>query len=119
MFRAYDIRGIAGDNLSEDVVQSIGTAFAAQALAASCPAVAVGGDGRQSTPALTDALALGLMRGGAHVIDIGTVPTPLLYYATHETGTGTGIMGTGSHNPPEYNGLKMMLGGNTLAGDAI
>ena len=119
MFRAYDIRGIAGDNLSADVVQRIGAAFAAQALAASCPCVAVGGDGRQSTPALVDALALGLVQGGARVIDIGTVPTPLLYYATHETGTGTGIMVTGSHNPPEYNGLKMMLGGITLAGDAI
>jgi len=119
MFRAYDIRGIAGDNLSEDVVQRIGTVFAAEALAASCPAVVVGGDGRESTPALVDALALGLIQGGARVIDIGTVPTPLLYYATHETGTGTGIMVTGSHNPPEYNGLKMMVGGITLAGDAI
>ena len=119
MFRAYDIRGIAGDNLSEDVVRRIGAAFAAQALAASCPGVAVGGDGRQSTPALVDALVEGLVAGGVRVIDIGTVPTPLLYYATHETGTGTGIMVTGSHNPPEYNGLKMMLGSTTLAGEAI
>ena len=119
IFRAYDIRGIAGENLSEDVVHRIGTAFAAEALAASCPGVAIGGDGRRSTPALVDALAEGLVAGGVDVVDIGTVPTPLLYYATHEIGTGAGIMLTGSHNPPEYNGLKMVLGGATLAGEGI
>ena len=119
IFRAYDIRGIAGESLSEDVVRRIGTAFAAESLAASCARVAVGGDGRRSTPSLVDALAEGLVRAGVDVLDIGTVPTPLLYYATFEAGTGTGIMVTGSHNPPEYNGLKMVLGGNTLAGEAI
>ena len=119
IFRAYDIRGIAGENLSEDVVRRIGAAFAGESLAASCPRVAVGGDGRRSTPSLLDALAEGLMLGGVDVLDIGTVPTPLLYYATFEAGTGTGIMVTGSHNPPEYNGLKMVLGGTTLAGEAI
>lgn len=119
IFRAYDIRGIAGENLSEDVVQRIGAAFAAQSLAAECPRVAVGGDGRRSTPSLAAALTDGLVHGGVDVIDIGTVPTPLLYYATFEAGTGAGIMVTGSHNPPEYNGLKMVLGGSTLAGEAI
>lgn len=119
IFRAYDIRGIAGESLSEDVVRHIGTAFAAEARAASCPSVAVGGDGRSSTPMLVNALAEGLVGGGVGVIDIGTVPTPLLYYATYEAGTGTGIMVTGSHNPPEYNGLKMVLDGTTFAGEAI
>jgi len=119
IFRAYDIRGITTKNLTEDVVYWIGRAFAAEAADLKQNRVAVGRDGRHSSVVLRDALVRGLTEGGADVIDIGEVPTPLLYFATHVLDTGTGIMITGSHNPPEYNGLKMMIGGVTLAEDRI
>ncbi len=119
IFRAYDIRGITTTNLTADVVYWIGRAFASEALALDQNTVAVGRDGRLSSAQLRDALANGLNEGGVDVLDIGMVPTPLLYYATHELNTGTGIMITGSHNPPEYNGLKMVLAGVTLAEDRI
>jgi phosphomannomutase / phosphoglucomutase len=115
IFRAYDIRGITTTNLTADVVYWIGRAFASEALALDQTTVAVGRDGRLSSAQLRDALTNGLNEGGVDVLDIGMVPTPLLYYATHELNTGTGIMITGSHNPPEYNGLKMVLAGVTLA----
>lgn len=119
IFRAYDIRGITTDNLTEEVVYWVGRAFAAQALSQNQDRVAVGRDGRHSSSSLRDALVRGLTEGGTDVLDVGQVPTPVLYYATHALDTGTGIMITGSHNPPEYNGLKMMIGGVTLAEDAI
>lgn len=115
IFRAYDIRGIVTENLTEDVVYWIGRAFAAEALAEDETSAAVGRDGRHSSQALRNALVKGLLEGGLDVIDVGQVPTPLLYFATQSRGTGTGIMITGSHNPPEYNGLKMMIAGETLA----
>ena len=119
IFRAYDIRGIVGRNLTEAVVRVIGRAYAAEARETGHSRVAVGCDGRHSSPSLKEALNSGLTSGGLDVIDTGQVPTPLLYFATHELDTGTGVMITGSHNPSEYNGLKMMLGGKALAGDAI
>ena len=119
IFRAYDIRGIVGRNLTEDIVRVIGRAYAAEARDSGQSRVAVGCDGRHSSPGLKEALANGLTAGGLDVIDIGQVPTPLLYFATHELDTGAGVMVTGSHNPSEYNGLKMMLGGRALAGNAI
>ena len=119
IFRAYDIRGIVATNLTEDVVYWIGRAFAAEAKQAKMTRAVVGCDGRLSSPALKKSLARGLTEGGIDVTDIGQVPTPLLYYATHALDTGTGIMITGSHNPPEYNGLKMMIAGETLAEDRI
>ena len=119
IFRAYDIRGIVDGNLTGESVYWIGRAFAAQALAQDCDRVAVGGDGRHSTDRLREALASGLTDGGCNVIDVGCVPTPLLYYATYALETGTGIMITGSHNPAEYNGLKMVLDGRVLSGNAI
>jgi len=119
IFRAYDIRGITTTNLTADVVYWIGRAFASEALALDQNTVAIGRDGRLSSAQLRDSLAKGLNEGGVDVLDIGMVPTPLLYYATHELNTGTGIMITGSHNPPEYNGLKMVLAGVTLAEDRI
>ena len=119
IFRAYDIRGVVAKNLSEDVVYWIGRAFAAEAAALEQPRVAVGRDGRHSSADLRKALVRGLTEGGADVLDIGEVPTPLLYFATHAMDTGTGIMITGSHNPPEYNGLKMVLAGETLADERI
>ncbi len=119
IFRAYDIRGIVGDGLTADVVCRVGRAFAAEALAGGQSRCAVGGDGRNTTEMLRRGLLGGLRDGGLDVVDIGRVPTPLLYYATHVLGTGTGVMITGSHNPPEYNGLKMMIGGATLAEERI
>ena len=119
IFRAYDIRGVVGHTLTETAVEQIGRAFAAEAQDAGQRQVVVGGDGRTSTGALRAALLRGLCAGGLPAIDIGCVPTPLVYYATHALETGTGIMITGSHNPPEYNGLKMMIGGATLAGERI
>ena len=119
IFRAYDIRGIVGTNLTEEVVYWIGRAFAAEAKPLQQSRVAIGRDGRNSSPALSASLAKGLTEGGVDVLDVGQVPTPLLYYATYTLDTGTGIMITGSHNPPDYNGLKMVLAGETLAEDRI
>jgi phosphomannomutase/phosphoglucomutase len=118
-FRAYDIRGVVGQTLTEELVYRIGRAFASEAEAQGQRAVVVGADGRQSSPGLKDALIRGLVAGGRLVTDIGTVSTPLLYYAACEQANGTGMMITGSHNPPEYNGIKMMLAAETLAGEAI
>ena len=119
IFRAYDIRGITRSNLTDDVCYWIGRAFAAEARSQNQQAAAIGRDGRLSSPGIALALGQGLVDGGMSVTDIGQVPTPVLYYATHALKTGTGIMITGSHNPPEYNGLKMMIGGTTLAEDLI
>ncbi|MFU8816609.1 MAG: phosphomannomutase/phosphoglucomutase, partial [Pseudomonadales bacterium] len=115
IFRAYDIRGLVGETLTEDVVYWIGRAFAAEALDQQQPRVALGRDGRHSSAPLRDALIRGLTEGGLDVFDVGQVPTPVLYFATFALDIGTGIMLTGSHNPPEYNGLKMVIGGETLA----
>jgi phosphomannomutase/phosphoglucomutase len=119
IFRAYDIRGITTTNLTEEVVYWIGRAFAAEARNQGQERVVIGRDGRHSSTGLAESLSRGLTEGGVDVISIGLVPTPMLYYATHALDTGTGVMITGSHNPPEYNGLKMMIGGVTLAEDAI
>ena len=119
IFRAYDIRGIVKTELSPDIVYLIGKAFATKAVRCSQQDMAVGRDGRLSSKTLRDALISGLIDAGMNVVDVGLVPTPILYYATSKLGLGTGIMITGSHNPPEYNGLKMMVAGNTLAGDEI
>ena len=119
IFRAYDIRGIVDTNLTTKVVYWIGRAFAAQARSEGQNAAVVGRDGRLSSPALSQELIRGLLDSGMDVTDIGQVATPMLYFATHTLKTGTGIMITGSHNPPEYNGLKMMIGGVTLAEERI
>ena len=119
LFRAYDIRGVVDDGLSAGVVEQIGRAIGSEALSRNCPRVVVGRDGRLSSPELAQALARGLLAAGCDVIDIGMVPTPVTYFATSLLGTGSGVQVTGSHNPPDYNGLKIMLGGETLYGDAI
>jgi len=119
IFRAYDIRGVVENALTPDAVQQIGQAFATEALSQNQKTVVIARDGRLSSPELAQRLSEGLRAGGCDVIDIGMVPTPVLYYATHKLKTGTGIMVTGSHNPPQYNGLKMLIAGNTLYGDSI
>ena len=122
IFKAYDIRGIVdGDaaTLTEDAVRGVGAALGVRARELGIGSIVVGRDGRLSGPRLVAALVRGINAAGVEAIDIGMVPTPVVYYATVLTGCGSGVAVTGSHNPPEYNGLKMMLGGATLYGDDI
>ena len=119
IFRAYDIRGIVGRTLTPEIVRAIGQALGTLALEAGGSEVAIGRDGRLSGPALSAALAEGIAASGANVLDVGMVPTPVTYFAAHHLGCGSAVMLTGSHNPPDYNGLKMVIAGNTLSGDAI
>lgn len=119
IFKAYDIRGIVGRTLTPDIVVAIGQAVGSEALARERRTVAIGRDGRHSGPELAAALARGLQASGADVIDIGQATTPTLYFAAHHFDTLSGVAVTGSHNPPEYNGLKIMVAGETLSGDGI
>ena len=119
IFRAYDIRGIAGKTLRPATVHTIGKAIGSIAADRDQQVIAVGRDGRNSSPDLAQSLIEGLRTSGRDVIDIGMAPTPVLYFATHHLKTASGVMVTGSHNPAEYNGLKIMLGGSTLFGDGI
>ncbi len=119
IFRAYDIRGVVTETLTPDVIHEIGRAYGSECLERGMKCAVVARDGRLSGPASVEALAEGIAATGLDVIDIGMVPTPVLYFATHHLDTGTGVMVTGSHNPPEYNGLKMMVGGDALFGDGI
>lgn len=119
IFKAYDIRGIVDETLTIEAVELIGKAFGSEALAQSQQTVIIARDGRLSSPGISAALSKGLRSTGCDVIDIGMVPTPVLYFATHVLKTGTGIMITGSHNPPNYNGLKMVLATHTLYGETI
>ena len=118
IFKAYDIRGIVPSTLTEDVAQGLGRAFGTAARAEGQTTVAVGRDGRLSGPALSAALIAGLIEAGIEVIDVGLVTTPLLYFAAH-TLCHSGIQVTGSHNPKDYNGFKMVLGGRAIYGDEI
>ncbi len=115
IFRAYDIRGIVGKTLTEEVVYAIGRVLGSLALESGDRCMAVGRDGRLSGPQLVSALCNGILESGCDVVDIGMLPTPLLYYSTYVLDTHSGVMLTGSHNPPDYNGLKMMINGKTLA----
>ncbi|HEX22562.1 MAG TPA: phosphomannomutase/phosphoglucomutase, partial [Chromatiales bacterium] len=119
IFKAYDIRGIVDESLSTDAVYWIGRALGAEAEARGEQHFYVARDGRLSGPKLIEALIRGLREAGRDVTDLGMAPTPVLYYAAYALGTGSGIMLTGSHNPPNYNGLKMVIGGTTLAGPDI
>jgi phosphomannomutase/phosphoglucomutase len=119
IFRAYDIRGIAGKSLSAAVVYEVGRALALLGRERGAPAFAVGRDGRLSGLELGKALMEGLNAAGADVIDIGMVPTPVTYFAAHHLGCRSAVMVTGSHNPGEYNGLKMVVAGDTLSGEEI
>ena len=119
IFKAYDIRGIVDKTLTVEAVRLIGQALGSEASDHGIAAIAVGRDGRLSGPALSAALADGIMQAGVDVIDIGCVPTPVSYFAAHELGTSSCVSVTGSHNPPDYNGLKMVLAGQTLYGEMI
>jgi phosphomannomutase/phosphoglucomutase len=119
IFRAYDIRGIVGKTLTSDAVRAVGQALGALGRERGAPTFAVGRDGRTTGPRLVGALTEGLTAAGAGVVDLGMVPTPVVYFAAHQLGCASAIAVTGSHNPPEYNGLKMVVAGNTLSGDEI
>jgi phosphomannomutase/phosphoglucomutase len=119
IFKAYDIRGIVDKTLTEEAARSIGQALGTVGRRKGVTRFVVGRDGRLSGPKLAAAVARGLNDAGMDVVDIGVVATPMVYFATFHFGTGSGVMVTGSHNPPEYNGLKMMVAGETLAAEAI
>ncbi|WP_339801114.1 phosphomannomutase/phosphoglucomutase [uncultured Marinobacter sp.] len=119
IFRAYDIRGIVDETLTGEVVSLIGQAIGSEALDRGQDTLCIGFDGRHSSPELADALARGVISTGCNVIRVGAVPTPVLYFATYHLGTGSGVMVTGSHNPSNYNGLKTVLDGEALSGEAI
>ncbi|KAB2967119.1 phosphomannomutase/phosphoglucomutase [Zoogloea sp.] len=119
IFKAYDIRGIVDKTLTAEAVRAIGHALGSEAVARGQKAIAVGRDGRLSGPELAGALSDGIRAAGVDVVDVGCVPTPLTYFAAYELGTNSCVSVTGSHNPPDYNGLKMVLGGQTLFGELI
>ena len=119
IFRAYDIRGVTGQTLSKEIAHALGQAIGAVMQEKGLREIVVGRDGRLSGPELAGGLCNGLRAAGIDVLDLGAVPTPLVYYATFRFNTGCGVMVTGSHNPAEYNGFKIMLGGATLAEDGI
>lgn len=119
IFKAYDIRGIVGKTLTNDAAYLIGRALAAHGVSRGVKRIAVGRDGRLSGPDLLGHLIRGLTDSGLDVVNVGMVATPMLYFAALTLCDGSGAMITGSHNPPDYNGFKMMLAGETLAGDLI
>lgn len=119
IFKAFDIRGIIDRTLTKDMVYSIGQAYGSEAKAQGIQRIIMGYDGRLSGPVMAEALAKGIITTGVDVLDIGMVPTPVMYFVTHHSEGHSGIMITGSHNPAQYNGLKMLLNGATLIGDGI
>lgn len=119
IFKAYDIRGIVGKTIIAENVEKIGHAIGSEARARKLTSIAIGRDGRLSGAELSQALAHGIRKSGVDVVDVGMVATPMLYYAAHELCQYSGVMVTGSHNPPEYNGFKIVLGGQTLAAETI
>jgi|GEM_PF-56888 len=119
IFRAYDIRGIVDQELTQDIVYDIGRAIGSEAVDKGIPAIVIAKDGRISSPALSTVLADGILSTGTDILDIGTVPTPVLYFVAHHHDSHSGVMLTGSHNPANYNGLKIVMAGETLAADKI
>jgi phosphomannomutase/phosphoglucomutase len=119
IFKAYDIRGIVGKTFTPDVVRAVGRALGSLAQERGRDTIVTGRDGRLSGPALVAALADGIRSSGANVIDVGMVATPICYFAAYQLGTQCCAMVTGSHNPPDYNGLKMVIAGETLSGPDI
>jgi len=119
IFRAYDIRGIVGDSFNEDLVYAIGLAVGTEVQNAGEQTIVAGRDSRLSGPILMPALIKGLRDSGCNVIDIGEAPTPLVYFATHNLETQSGVVLTGSHNPAEYNGIKIIIDAESLSGGQI
>ena len=119
IFKAYDIRGIVGKTLTPAIVESIGHALGSEAKARLQTDICIGFDGRLSGPELAAALSRGIRKSGVNVINLGMVATPMVYFAAHHLKTNCGVMVTGSHNPPDYNGLKMVLASETLSNDSI
>lgn len=119
LFRAYDIRGVFEQSLTVEAVELIGQAIGSEVIDQGEQHVVVAADGRLSSPALVEALTKGLTGSGCNVVNIGATPTPVLYFALHHLGHRSGVMITGSHNPPNYNGLKIVIDGITIAEDRI
>ena len=121
IFRQYDIRGIVGEQLTPDVAHAVGQAFASfgRRRLSRAPTLAVGRDNRPSGPDLAGHIRAGIVAAGGRAVDVGECPTPALYFATHTLEVDGGLQVTGSHNPPEFNGFKMVLAGEAVAGDAI
>ncbi|WP_425330986.1 phosphomannomutase/phosphoglucomutase [Allopusillimonas ginsengisoli] len=119
VFKAYDIRGIVPEQLNPDFARRLGLALAEQARSLHLSGLVVGYDGRLSSPELSAALQDGILAGGIDTIDLGMVHTPLVYFAAYRRHTGSGVAITGSHNPPDYNGFKIMMDGKALYGDGI
>lgn len=119
IFKAYDIRGIVGKGLNKEIIYDIGLALGSEAKIKGVKTIVIARDGRTSSPDLVDGLIKGILSTGRDVLDLGMVPTPVLYFVTQHTEGRTGVMLTGSHNPANYNGLKMVMQGETLAMDKI
>jgi phosphomannomutase/phosphoglucomutase len=119
IFKAYDIRGIVDKTLTEEAVKVIGHAVGSEALDQGLTSLVVGRDGRHSSPSLSEALIEGILASGCDVVNVGMIPTPLVYFATEHSDSKSGIMVTGSHNPANYNGLKIVLAGKALLGDGL
>ena len=119
IFRAYDIRGVVGETLTPAVARVLGRAIGSEARERGLKEIVVGRDGRLSGPDMVASLVEGLRATGMDVIDIGAVPTPVVYFGCYHLNTGSGVSVTGSHNPPDYNGFKIVLGGETLSEDSI
>ena len=119
IFKAYDIRGIVGKTLTPEFVEIIGRAIGSEAIDRKQKDICIGFDGRLSGPELSQSLIQGILKTGINVINLGMVTTPMVYFSTFFLKTQSGVMVTGSHNPPDYNGLKMVLGGDTLSTEAI
>jgi phosphomannomutase/phosphoglucomutase len=119
IFRAYDIRGIVNETLTGDSVYTIAKSIAAQALEQEQTSIIVARDGRLTSPLFAQAVIAGFLESGIQIIDIGSVPTPILYFATHFLLSNSGVMVTGSHNPANYNGLKTIIAGKTLADEGV
>lgn len=119
VFRAYDIRGIIGEALDENAFYTIAKAIASELIKLERTSICIGRDARLTSPALSKALIEGLTESGIDVFDLGDIPTPIMYYATKTTGIDSGLMVTGSHNPSDYNGIKMVIAGKTLVDEDI
>jgi len=119
IFRAYDIRGIVDQGLTQNIVYDIGRAIGSEAVDNSISTIVIAQDGRVSSPTLSKVLTDGILSTGTDILDIGRVPTPVLYFVAHHHDSHSGVMLTGSHNPANYNGLKIVMGGETLSGEKI